>query len=174
MRKTLSLILLISVGLMFGCGKKKSESELTAEIVQLEAKEDFAGAAKVLEVFINDYPQSEKAPEMMNKLAMIYASGEKDFQKAIALHQEIIKNFPETKYAIQSQFMIGYIYANEIKDFDKAREKYEAFLQKYPDHELATSVQWELQNLGKPLSEIDIFANTDDSADGEAKKAADK
>jgi tetratricopeptide (TPR) repeat protein len=165
----LPLVLLISVGLMFGCGKKKSESELISEIAQLEAKEDFAGAAKTLEVFIKDYPRSEKTPEMMNKLAMIYASSEKDFQKAIALHQQIIKKFPDTKYAIQSQFMIGYIYANEIKDYDKAREKYEAFLKKYPDHELATSVKWELENLGKPLSEIDIFANSDkqDKGDGQ-------
>jgi hypothetical protein len=65
--------------------------------------------------------------------------------------------------------MIGYIYANHLKDFEKARNHYNQFLEKYPQHELTTSVQWEIDHLGKDISEIDIFANSKDGqqpADG--------
>jgi hypothetical protein len=58
--------------------------------------------------------------------------------------------------------MIGYIYANHVKDFDKAKEAYNSFIEKYPEHELVTSVKWEIDHLGKDISEIDIFVSSKD------------
>lgn len=174
MGRTATIVMLLMIGLVFSCGKKKTEQELLNEIQQLEAKEDFAKVAATLEQYIKQYPKSEHAPEMLNKLAMIYASGEKNFPKAIETYRELIEKYPDSKYVIQAQFMIGYIYANDIKDLDMARVEYEKFLKQYPNHELVPSVKWELENLGKDLSEIDIFAksggDSNNSNKGSAKK----
>ncbi|MDZ7262494.1 MAG: tetratricopeptide repeat protein, partial [candidate division KSB1 bacterium] len=59
-----------------------------------------------------------------------------------------------------AQFMIGYLYANEIKDLDKARSAYQVFLEKYPENELVPSVKWELDHLGKDISEIEFLVDT--------------
>jgi len=58
----------------------------------------------------------------------------------------------------KAQFMVGYIYANpqfgDVQDLEKAKNSYEVFLKKYPNHELAPSVQFEMDNLGKDINEI--------------------
>ena len=50
--------------------------------------------------------------------------------------------------------MIGYIYANVKNDSANALKEYNVFLEKYPDHELAPSVQFEIQWLGKDINDI--------------------
>jgi hypothetical protein len=66
----------------------------------------------------------------------------------------VVKEYPESKYGPQAQFMIGFVYANNQVDTSKAREAYNLFLEKYGDHELAASVKWELENLGKDINDI--------------------
>ena len=53
---------------------------------------------------------------------------------------------------------------------DSARIEYLAFLEKYPDHELVPSVKWEMENLGKDISDIDIFPKDESSNGVEAAK----
>lgn len=173
MPRFVMFISLLSVLLVLSCTKKASEEELLARIQEAETAEKFTEAAELLEEYLNRFPDAPKAPENMNKLAMIYASSEKDFETAVALHRKIIEKYPESKYVVQSQFMIGYIYANEIKDYDRAKLEYERFLELYPDHELVPSVKWELENLGKDLSEIEIFAKSEKSS-GNGKEGAAK
>lgn len=174
MKRLMPIIMLLIGAMAFGCAKKKSEQELLNEIQQLEAKEDFSGALKLLQEYVDRFSNSEKTPVMMNKLAMLYGSTEKNFLKAVEIYRQLIKNFPDSPEAIKAQFMIGYLYANEIKDLDQAKVEYETFLQKYPDHELASSVKWELEHLGKDISEIDIFAKSDGETDGNARGSAKK
>ncbi|MDQ7065804.1 MAG: tetratricopeptide repeat protein [candidate division KSB1 bacterium] len=168
------LAILLMLGLMFGCGKKKTESELLSEISQLVEKEEFSQAVKVLEEFVSRFPESPKVAEMMNKLATLYASSEKNFTRAIDTYRDIIKKYPDSRYVAQAQFMIGYIYANELKDYDMAEVEYKKFLEKYPQHELASSVKWELEHLGQDINEIDLFMRSDDNSKdtprGSAKK----
>ena len=65
-------------------------------------------------------------------------------------------NFPETREEPHAQFMIGYIYANvnEVRDSESALIEYNLFLDKYPDHELAPSVEFEIDWLGKDINDI--------------------
>ncbi len=147
-------VLFLTVGLALGCGQKKTESELLNEINQLVEKEEFSQAVKVLEEFVERFPESPNAAEMMNKLATLYASSEKNFTRAIETYRTIIEKYPDSQFVAQAQFMIGYIYANELKDYDMAEAEYKKFLEKYPQHELANSVKWELEHLGKDINEI--------------------
>ena len=63
------------------------------------------------------------------------------------------------KNAASSLFMQGFIYHNSLSDLQMAEKLYLKFLDEYPDHELALSVRWELDNLGKNIDEIPFFKN---------------
>jgi outer membrane protein assembly factor BamD (BamD/ComL family) len=159
-RKLLLSVLALSGFLATGCAKKMTEEQLFAEAQKFEVKEDIDGALKVYEELSDRFPHSPHADSVLQKLGMIYLNKKEEFGKAVAAYERLVEKFPQSKYQAQSLFMIGYIYANHIKDFDKAKNHYNQFLEKYPKHELTTSVQWELDHLGKDISEIDIFTNS--------------
>ena len=69
----------------------------------------------------------------------------------------MVNNFSGTNQEAQAQFMIGYIYANILNDNSQAELNYKNFLDRFPDHELAPSVQFELDHLGKDINEIDVL-----------------
>ena len=176
-RKVLPAFFLMSVILAAGCAKKMSEEQLFAEAQKFEAKEDIDGALKAYEELSDRFPQSPHADSVLQKLGMIYLNKKEEFGKAVAAYERLVEKFPQSKYQAQSLFMIGYIYANHVKDFDKAKSYYNQFLEKYPQHELTTSVQWELDHLGKDISDIDIFANSKEEqkpADGTPAKKTGK
>ena len=50
--------------------------------------------------------------------------------------------------------MIGYIYANIMNDEKSAEIEYKKFLKRFPKHELAPSVEFEIEFLGKSIEEI--------------------
>jgi len=81
----------------------------------------------------------------------------RDFDSAIAAYVNVVNNFSGTNQEAQAQFMIGYIYANILGDNAKAEMNYKIFLDRFPDHELAPSVQFELNYLGKDINEIDVL-----------------
>lgn len=159
-RKLLYSAFLMSIILAVGCSKKMSEEQLFAEAQKFEAKEDIDGALKVYEELSDRFPKSPHADSVLQKLGMIYLNKKEEYAKAVTAYERLVEKFPQSKYQAQSLFMIGYIYANHIKDLDKAKGYYNQFLEKYPQHELTTSVQWELDHLGRDISEIDIFTNS--------------
>ncbi len=80
---------------------------------------------------------------------------EKNQVEAVRSYERIVENFPESENRSKALFMLGFLYANELQDTDKARSYYSQMLQEYPDHELAVSVEFELENLGKAIEEMD-------------------
>jgi len=131
--------------------------------------------AKVYEELIERFPNSPHADSVLQKLGMIYLNKKAQFDKAVATYERLVEKFPQSKYQPQSMFMIGYIYANHIKNFDKAKTYYDQFIAQYPEHELTASVQWELQHLGKDISEINIFdgaPNAEGKTNGATKTSA--
>lgn len=81
----------------------------------------------------------------------------RDFDSAIAAYVNVVNKFSGTNQEAQAQFMIGYIYANILSDNPKAELNYKIFLDRFPEHELAPSVQFELDYLGKDINEIDVL-----------------
>lgn len=179
MRKLLPLLLIFTVGLMVGCSKKMSEEQLYAEAQKLEAQEDVDMLIKVYEELVDRFATSQKADQVLYKLALIYQNNKQDFAEAIACHERLMKDYPQSRYVAQSHFMTAFIYANDIKDFDKARLAYNSFIEAYPEHELVPSVKWELEHLGQDISKIDIFSSANNQqekatvarTDSRAKKA---
>ncbi len=163
MKKIIPVLALVLTFVVLGCSE--SQDAMIQKINELEEQENFLGAIKAIEKYLIDYPESEYSAEMLARLAILYASTENDYHKAIDLHRELIRRFPDSRYCVQSRFMIGYIYANNIRDYDNARKAYSEFLELYPDDELAPSVKFELETMGKDLSELPLFPdkNTDAS-----------
>lgn len=81
----------------------------------------------------------------------------RDFNNAINAYSNVVNQFSGTEQEAQAQFMIGYIYANILGDKSKAEKNYKSFLNQFPDHELAPSVKFELDYLGKDINEIDVL-----------------
>lgn len=109
--------------------------------------------------FVEKYPQHEMAPEMIYRAAMVQADRKQRFMECIALFERIRREYPEHRRAENALFLIGYTYAEQLKNFEQAKTYYEAFLQQYPTSDLSQSVQFELQNLGKPVEELEIIKN---------------
>jgi TolA-binding protein len=100
------------------------------------------------------------------------------YVEAVAGYEKLIEVHPRGKYAPQSQFMIGFICANELKDLAKAERAYKAFLEKYAsksDSGMVASAQWELENLGKDINQIEDLSGImqqEERASGDTAKSA--
>ena len=147
---------LFTVILLLACSQKMTEEQMTAQIIDLQDKQQWEDVVKTYEDLIKTYPKSEKADEHLYQLGMTYANNVKKYRTAIETWEELLTKHPDSRLIINTKFMIGYCYANDIKDLDKAREAYQSFLNEYPNHELSASVQWELNHLGQDISDIDL------------------
>ncbi|MBN1543405.1 tetratricopeptide repeat protein [candidate division KSB1 bacterium] len=148
-------IVLLILALMLGCGAKMTEEQLRAKALEYENSEQWDEAIAAYEKLIK-YKDSPVRDAALYKLGMLYANHRKDFEKSINAYSRVMSEYPESEHAVKANFMVGYEYANHVQDLEKAREAYSDFLARYPDHELAASVKWELDNLGKDISEIDL------------------
>lgn len=159
MNRIASLMLLIGMMLflIINCGTKKTKEQLYAEAQQFEKQENFKEAITVYEQILKDYPNTGVADSILFAVGQMYSNNLLDFQQAVEVHKQLIKKYPHSKYSAQSLFMIGYHYANSISDTTEARKYYSKFLEQYPEHELASSVKWELNYLGKDINEIDFL-----------------
>ena len=172
MNRIASLIVFITLSffLITSCGPKKTKEQLYAEALEFEKKENFKEAIATYEQLLKNYPQIDSADSILFKIGQMYSNNLLDFQHAIDAHKQLIKKYPNSKFSAQSLFMIGYHYANSISDTVEARKYYEKFLEQYPEHELAKSVQWELNYLGKDINEIDFLKS---GTFGETKQDSD-
>ncbi len=155
-------ILVLSLSFLM-CGKKMTEQQYYDQALDYQQNEDYDSAAEVFMTLYKRYPSGIHGAESLFQAASLQANQLKQSVRAIETYRRLIQAFPNSNYNEQSLFMIAYVYANEIRDFEKAKEAYNEFLGKYPDHELASSVKWELDNLGTDINDIDFI--TEDQPD---------
>jgi len=114
----------------------------------------FQDTITLLSFLVNRYPNHVLAPKSQYLIGDIYMNDIRDFSSAIEAYRKVLTDFSGSKQEAHAQFMVGYIYANVLNDLDNARKEYQLFLNKFPDHELAPSVKFELEYLGKDINEI--------------------
>lgn len=146
-------LILISLLFLSGCAKKEDLTLLQKAEQEYQSR-NLKTAIEIYNHFVQTYPKSEKAPEILFKLAQIHYSELQLPKEAVKFLEQIIQNYPDSKEAMNALFLLGFIYANEIKDYTKAKEYYQTFLEKYPNSELSTSAKFELENLGKEPENI--------------------
>lgn len=133
------------------------EEQITSSRKVLPDKEANKTLMDAYTQFINEHPQHEKSPEFMYKTAMIEGDIFEDFEGCIDRLKRLQREYPNHNRAENAFFLVGYTYAEHLKDYDAAKSVYSAFLEKYPDSDLALSVKFELENMGKPIEELEIF-----------------
>jgi TolA-binding protein len=156
----LSLILIIS-----GCSSK-SDKEYMAEAEKNIQGKNISEAISSYEKVLENYPESENAPEALYQIAVLYQnklvknlSEYESLNKAAGLYKDVYNKYPESKRAPSSLFMSAFIQANDLKKFEEATSGYKLFLQKYPNHELSSSAREELNHMGLSPEEILIKKN---------------
>ncbi len=161
MKIKISDALIIFLTMIFLACKIDKEEGLYKTAVEDLKNSNTESAIKNLEKLVEQNPYSEYAPDAFFTLASIYQSLEGDslrkeeyYKKAFQYYNEIIEKFPNHEKTPEAIFMAGFISAEYLKNYDQARHFYKKFLKAYPEHELATSVQAELENLGKTPEEI--------------------
>ncbi len=99
----------------------------------------------------------ETSEELYKRGLQAYNKGNK--KEAVLVMEKYIKIFPEGDEYPSVLFLYGYINANDLKKLEVAEKIYREFLTKYPDDELAESVKFELNNLGKPADSLVLPQN---------------
>jgi len=100
------------------------------------------------------YSQHESTPKGQYMLGDIYMNDFRDFTTAIQEYRKVVEKYGGSPQEPHAFFMIGYIYANVMNDAESALIEYYEFLKRFPKHELAPSVKFEIEFLGKSIHKI--------------------
>jgi outer membrane protein assembly factor BamD (BamD/ComL family) len=111
--------------------------------------------------------------ELFTQATQLQREGKYD--EAIGCYEKLVAKYAKSDYCPQAQFMIGFIYANELKDFEKAKIAYEKFLKDFPEHEMAKDARWEIDHLGKDISDIEeLTSASSDTTNAKTDSSANK
>jgi outer membrane protein assembly factor BamD (BamD/ComL family) len=157
MKKSIILILVISIGLMTGC--KPSREKSVTRIKNLEkslfspevvsfSKEKADSLQTYYMEFIGNYPKDSLASGYLFKAANV-AMNSGDANKALGFFDQYIQNYPDQPKVPMCMFFKAFIYENMLQNIDRARETYLLFIEKYPTHDFTKDAKLALVNLGK-------------------------
>lgn len=159
--KRFLLMLTIFGFILMGCEGTKTAEEYYAQSELDRNSKNIKSSLENLENVIIHYPDHSLAPKAQYLIGDIYMNDLRDFEAAVTAYSLVVENYQASADSPKAQFMIGYIYANpqfgKIQDLDRAKLTYEMFLKDFPNHELAPSVQFEMENLGKDINEIPVL-----------------
>ena len=148
---------IIIIFFIAGCTSNQTADELFSNAEVARNEKDIKRALSNLDLLLKKYPDHNLAAKTQYLIGDVYMNDLRDFNSAINSYADVVKKYSGTSQESQAQFMIGYIYANILGDKSKAELYYKAFLDRFPDHELAPSVKFELDYLGKDINEIDVL-----------------
>jgi TolA-binding protein len=150
-----------------------TEDELWQKVEQARTGSNFDSTIQVCQRIVQEYPNGPKASAALYLLGETYQNGKHDYHTAINYYQAFVKKYPDLNATPVAMFIIGFIYNNNLQMIDSAKIAYREFVAKFPNHELASSAQFELENLGKSPDEI-IGTNKDTAAIGGKPKSQKK
>ena len=55
------------------------------------------------------------------------------------------------------KFLIAFTYHNSLNENELAKKHYAEFIQNYPESPLRVSAEFEMENIGKVIDNIDLF-----------------
>ena len=157
MRWSLSTIVLMSAMILVSCGMKGTPEELWNSSQTEAGERDYHASIKALETLVTKYPDDPLAPQAQFRIGDIYMNNLSELDRALEAYERTVEWYSDANEGIKALFMIGYLNANHLNNLDAAREAYQRFLDHYPDHELAPSVEFELDNLGRTIEEIETL-----------------
>lgn len=148
--------------LIVACGVSKTAEELwQASEKEVNAKK-YHKAIKSLRTLVATYPDHPLAPRAQFQIGDMYMNNVDDIPGSLEEYRTTTKLYPNSDEGVKALFMVGFVNANHLEDYEAAKRAYIEFLHRYPNHELIPSVRFELENLGKPVEEIDELRGISD------------
>jgi len=158
----------LCAGLLAGCSKPTAQEYMdrgqqaekaarAAADTLLDRSAIAAAYAPVLDNYrklVETYPHDPLAADAQFLIATVEQNHLRNPEAAVASYKKFAAMFPDAPKAPLAMFLVAYVYNNEIGNIDSARTWYTRFLAQYPTHDMATSAQFELQNLGKSPDEV--------------------
>lgn len=150
---------LISLGILFslvaglavtsGCSKEPTEEELLKSATMHQRSEEFDDAISDFQTLIQKHPKSEKVPEALFAMGVIYLNSKKEYVKAESVYTKLVMEFPEHPTAEGAAYQRARIFVEHLHKPDSAIAAYELFLKRYPNSLPASSARSELIDLQK-------------------------
>jgi outer membrane protein assembly factor BamD (BamD/ComL family) len=138
---------------MISCGRM-SEDEIWMKVEESKKRANHKETLQWYQTLLEKYPESQRTPEILWKAGTTCSNELKDYSSAVIYYKQFISRFPDHRDAPTALFLTGFFYNNEIKNVDSARAYYSEFLRQYPANDLAASVKFELDNLGKESGNV--------------------
>jgi antitoxin component YwqK of YwqJK toxin-antitoxin module len=80
---------------------------------------------------------------------------------AIETYTEFLEKYPKHERAADAKFLIAFTYHNSLKEEDLAKKNYQEFLKMFPQSPLCVSAEFELENIGKEIDNLELFKGND-------------
>jgi TolA-binding protein len=146
----------IIMGLV-ACGGPKTAEEAWKLADSEVRSQRYAEAIDTYEDLITEYPDSPLASRAMFQLGAIYMNNTNQYSESVESYLRVIDSYPQSPDAVKALFMAGFVSATYVRDYEAAEGHYLKFLEQYPNHELAPAADFELENLGKDVEDIDAL-----------------
>ncbi len=151
-RNILITLILLPFGLSFvGCSKPPTDEELLKSATLHHQSDEFDDALSDFQMLVEKYPKSDKVPEALYAMGVIYQNEKKEYRKAESLYTKLVMNFPDDPTSQVAAYQRARIFFGNLHMPDSAEAAYDLFLKRYPDAVSASSARSELDSLKKSL-----------------------
>lgn len=121
-----------------------------------EAANNYYKAFKDYQKIVDDYPQSERINEVVERqfhIGELYMTGKKEkllglpvipsVYRAVEVFEKIVETSPYSAYGDQAQFKLAQAY-RMTRNWQKAQEAYQKLIDNYPDSELVDDAKFQM------------------------------
>ncbi|HCA80412.1 MAG TPA: hypothetical protein DEP53_11840 [Bacteroidetes bacterium] len=136
--------------ILVGCSKEPTEEELLKSAIRNHSEDEFDKALDDFTMLVTKYPKSDKVPEALYAMAVIYSNKKKEYSKAESVYTKLAMNYPDDATAASAAYQRARILAQHLKKPDSAIVAYEYCLKRYPGAISASAARTELNELKKP------------------------
>lgn len=136
-----------------GCSKEPTEEELHKSATRNFSEDEFDKAIDDFSTLIKKYPKSDKVPEALYAMGVIYSNKKKEYTKAESVYTKLAMDYPDDPTAASAAYQRARIFAQHLKKPDSAIAAYEYCLKRYPNAVSASAAQAELSELRKPAKQ---------------------
>jgi TolA-binding protein len=149
--KSLIFLLFLSFAMVAtsGCTKEPTDDELLKSATLHQSSGEFVEAVSDFQMLIQKHPKSDKVPEALFAMGVIYLNNQKEYVKAESVYTKLVMDFPEHPTAEGAAYQRARIFVEHLHKPDSAIAAYELFLQRYPNSIPASSARSELADLKK-------------------------
>jgi len=109
---------------------------------------DYQKAVEELRKVVEKYPDTDWAPDALERMGVYYWQGLEELENAIKCYEELIAKYPEDSLVGDAYYALGLIYI-KLEDYSKAKREFQEIISKYPDSQLVEKARKHLLELAR-------------------------